>query len=75
MAPVVAIELDDSSHEEEDRQSRDSFIDAAFSAANFPLIRIPYQRGYQLDEVWQLLAPYLSLHTPPASNSGTTADN
>jgi len=45
LALVVAIELDDSSHEEEDRQSRDSFIDAAFSAANFPLIRIPCKRG------------------------------
>src|SRR5438132_1702027 len=27
LAPVVAIELDDSSHDGEDRQSRDSFID------------------------------------------------
>jgi hypothetical protein len=58
LAPVLAIELDDSSHDDEDRQSRDSFIDAAFSAANFPLIRIPCKRGYRLDEVRQLLAPY-----------------
>jgi len=38
LAPVAGIELDDSSHEEEDRQQRDVFVDEAFASAGLPLL-------------------------------------
>ena len=36
LRPKVAIELDDRSHEREDRQKRDPFVDRVFAAANLP---------------------------------------
>jgi hypothetical protein len=42
LAPVAGIELDDSSHEEEDRQQRDDFVDSVFASAGLPLLHIPY---------------------------------
>jgi hypothetical protein len=46
MAPVAGIELDDSSHEEEDRQQRDAFVDEAFASAGLPLLHVPAQKSY-----------------------------
>ena len=40
--PRLAIELDDSTHEREDRRERDSQVDRIFNSANFPLLRIHY---------------------------------
>jgi hypothetical protein len=36
---LAAIELDDKSHEREQRQHRDAFLNEAFAAADIPLIR------------------------------------
>ena len=38
--PIVAIELDDKSHERPDRMERDKLVQGVFSAAGLPLIRI-----------------------------------
>jgi len=46
VSPVLAIELDDSSHGEERRQARDQFVDEAFDGAGLPLLRIHAARGY-----------------------------
>lgn len=46
LAPVAGIELDDSSHEEEDRQQRDDFVDSAFASAGLPLLHFPAQKAY-----------------------------
>jgi Protein of unknown function (DUF2726) len=59
LAPVVVIELDDSSHDEEERQSRDGFLDQALLAAALPILHVPAKRGYIVDEVRQLLSPHL----------------
>ena len=40
MRPVVVIELDDSSHDEEDAQDRDGFKDRAMKAAGLPMMRV-----------------------------------
>ena len=40
VSPALAIELDDSSHEREDRKERDSFVDQAFQSANLPILHI-----------------------------------
>jgi hypothetical protein len=48
---VGVIELDDSSHDETDRQRRDKFVGAALSSAGVPLVRIPAQRTYTPAEI------------------------
>jgi len=45
MRPLVGIELDDSSHQRPDRQSRDTFVDGVFAAAKLPLLHIPGETG------------------------------
>lgn len=40
--PRLAIELDDTTHEREDRKERDEIVEGILSAANFPLLRIHY---------------------------------
>jgi len=55
-APVLAIELDDSSHGERQRRERDSFVDAALSAAQLPLLRVPVRRSYSPQELAEVIA-------------------
>jgi len=38
--PLLVIELDDSSHERQDRKSRDVFVDQALAAAELPMLRV-----------------------------------
>ena len=40
LKPIVCIELDDASHEEEDRQERDALVDRIFSSAGLPLLHV-----------------------------------
>lgn len=54
--PIVCVELDDRSHDTPDRQSRDAFVDAVFSAVGLPLIRQPAQRGYTLPDLRRRLS-------------------
>jgi len=49
--PKFGIELDDASHQREDREERDEFVDAVFEAANLPLIHIPVKRSYDTTEL------------------------
>lgn len=37
--PLIGIELDDSSHERQDRQERDKIVNAIFKQTNLPLVR------------------------------------
>jgi hypothetical protein len=46
VSPVLVIELDDASHGEERRQTRDQFVDAAVEGAGLPLLRIHAARAY-----------------------------
>lgn len=61
LAPVAAVELDDSSHESEERRERDEFVDAALAAAGVPIIHVRVARGYELDELRALLSPHLAI--------------
>jgi hypothetical protein len=49
--PILAIELDDTSHGREDRQERDYFVNKAFEAAGLKLLRVENRKAYVLDEV------------------------
>ena len=66
MQPLVGIELDDSSHQREDRQARDAFVDGVFEAAHLPLLHVPVQRAYVAAEIDALIAPYLGASIAPA---------
>ena len=71
MQPIVGIELDDKSHQREDRRERDAFVDGVFAAAKLPLLHVPVKRAYVVAEVAALVAPYLSAAAP---NSLTTPE-
>ena len=62
LAILVAIELDDSSHQQRKRRERDEFVDKATKAAGFPLVRVICQRSYSVDEISGLIAPHLTTH-------------
>lgn len=55
MKPIMAIELDDASHNRSDRIERDEFVDKVFETAELPLIRVPAQRTYNTQEITSLL--------------------
>jgi hypothetical protein len=59
LQPLVAIELDDSSHHRPDRQARDRFVDEAFSSAKLPLVHVRAQRQYDATTLATTLSPYL----------------
>ena len=46
ISPVLAIELDDSSHDREDRQERDAFVDRVLAKAELPLLHVRAQAAY-----------------------------
>lgn len=58
--PILGIELDDSSHDEEDRMSRDAFIDTVFASAGLPLLHIPVKQAYDRNEIHRLISEALS---------------
>jgi ssDNA-binding Zn-finger/Zn-ribbon topoisomerase 1 len=55
MKPVCGIELDDTSHERQDRVIRDTFVNQVFKSAKLPLIRYTNKRSYVLSEVEEIL--------------------
>jgi hypothetical protein len=46
ISPVLAIELDDSSHDRDDRQERDAFVDGVLAKAGLPLLHVGAQAAY-----------------------------
>ncbi len=55
LRPVLAIELDDRSHEKSERIERDIFLDKAFKMAGLPLIRIKVSGRYNRTEIERLI--------------------
>ena len=51
LEPLVAIELDDSSHETTERAERDIFLDRIFKMAELPLIRFKVRAKYDKIEI------------------------
>lgn len=60
MKPMVAIELDDASHQRADRVERDQFVDGVFQSAGLPLLHVAVRQGYNVAEIAAALTPYLS---------------
>jgi hypothetical protein len=49
--PLVAIELDDKSHNRPHRQQRDQLVNQIFESAEFPLIRVKIQSTYDVKKI------------------------
>lgn len=73
MQPKLVIELDDSSHQRPDRQERDRLVDAAFSAASFPILHVRCRSQYSPDELSQQIREALNPVAVPNENSSPTA--
>jgi len=55
LVPEVCIELDDPSHNRPDRIERDIFVNAAFDAADLPLLRIPTEPSYRARDIRDMI--------------------
>lgn len=63
LTPLLAIELDDSSHARIDRQERDAFVDAALDSADLPILHVSAQHAYAPAEVRTLIHGRLNADT------------
>lgn len=45
-APVLVIELDDSTHDQYERKVRDAFVDEAMYQAQIPILHVPLRKRY-----------------------------
>lgn len=70
LAPVCAIELDDSSHQKSKRQQRDEMLQQICEQVQLPLIRVPARKAYKLAEIEACLKPLRDL----AALDGPEAD-
>ncbi len=59
LRPLAVIELDEPTHAEPRRQTRDEEIEAVLQAAGLPLLRVLTSRAYETRELEAVLAPYL----------------
>jgi very-short-patch-repair endonuclease len=55
VSPVLAIELDDSSHNMSYRQSRDAVVNDILHSAGLPILRIPAKYSYAPNELSELI--------------------
>ena len=55
LEPQTVIELDDRSHEREDRVKRDTFVASVLKQVGIPLVRIPVASTYASPKIRQLL--------------------
>lgn len=51
LSPVLAIELDDSSHQAQKVKNRDRFIETLYAEVSLPILRIPVTRFYKLSQL------------------------
>jgi very-short-patch-repair endonuclease len=47
MVPTLLIELDDRSHEADDRRERDVLVDAIYAAVGLPCLHVPAAKSYE----------------------------
>ena len=63
MKPICGIELDDSSHQREDRKHRDRFVNKVFEVSGIQLIRFKNKKSYTLNEIRQQLNDVLNVES------------
>lgn len=78
MRPLLAIELDDASHERADRIARDQFVDQVFEAAGLPLLHVKFAWAYQPEVLMHAIRQKLGMvvcgATPVAAIAVLDAD-
>lgn len=57
MRPIAGVELNDSSHQRDDRVERDLLVEDVYRAAGLPLVRFPVRPAYSKEELTRRLAP------------------
>lgn len=67
--PVLAVELDDASHEREERRERDAFVDQLFAEVGLPVAHVRAQARYAVEEVRGVVERHLK--QKPDSSGGT----
>lgn len=70
LEPLIAIELDDPSHQNNDRVERDHFINQSLFEAGLRLLRIPAQRHYDKEKLQSDLKSVLLSSVAHASGDG-----
>ncbi len=60
--PLLIIELDDKSHEAQSRKDRDTFLDAAYKAANLPILHVRAARTYSPAQLETAINTALTTH-------------
>ncbi len=63
--PLVAIELDDSTHNRFDRQESDKFKDSLFAHVQMPLERFPVKDTYQPGEIGKRIRDAINRNASP----------
>lgn len=75
MEPVLAIELDDSSHKAADRVRRDEFVSEVYEAAGLPVLHMSVRRAYNPQEIAAAIKQAVAGDSPQAElQSGPQAD-
>jgi hypothetical protein len=64
LQPLLAIELDEPSHDAPDRQARDRQVESILKAAGLPLLRIATAKSYNTRELLNACGPYLMPSRP-----------
>lgn len=76
LQPLLGVELDDASHQRQNRIERDEFVNQVFAAAGLRLVRFPARASYDPNTVAVELTPYLAplaiATTPSPGNSQAT---
>lgn len=73
LSSVCVIELDDSSHTRNDRQSRDNFVNDVLAKAGIPIVHIPVRASYTIAEISHKLGEVISDWNPVQVQPAKTA--
>jgi len=74
MQVICAVELDDKSHNKENRKQRDELVDQVFATAKIPLFHIIAKNGYSVDDFKSILDCFLEQNDTNVGVSEQTID-
>jgi very-short-patch-repair endonuclease len=69
LRPLLAIELDDKSHDAANRRERDAFVNEALAAAQMPFLRIKAARTYSPADLWAQVEAAMRTTGPAMTSS------
>jgi len=70
LEPVLVIELDDASHQLENRRQRDALVDAIHAQAGLPILHVPVTYSYDNEALAAQIRTVLNIPAPSASSVG-----